>query len=64
MAHIYNLSLLGGRSKRIVNSSPTQAKLSDPTSKTKYKTKMVGGVAQVVEQLPSMCKALGSISNT
>jgi hypothetical protein len=53
------------RSRRILSFRPAGARLLIPYLKNKMiKHKKVGGIAQVVEHLPSMHKALNSISNT
>jgi hypothetical protein len=67
VAHASNLSYSGGGSRRIVNSRPPQAKLAArPCLKNKIKkqTKGAGGVAQLVDGLPSMHKVLDSIVST
>jgi hypothetical protein len=62
VACTYNFSYLGGRGSRIVSSRPVQAKLAK--FYLKNKNKRIGAVVQVVECLPTMDKALGSMPST
>jgi hypothetical protein len=53
VVHAYNPSYSGGRGRRIASSRPLSTK-----------NKRAGGMAQVIDYLPSMCKALGSIPSS
>jgi hypothetical protein len=57
VVQIYNSSYLGGRRKRISSLRPDQGKVSEALSPKQSTNKRPGGVAQVVECLPSMLTA-------
>jgi hypothetical protein len=61
LVHACNPSYSGGRSRRIMSLRPNWAKLVRSYLKNKNISKRAGGMAQVVECLPSIHKALGSI---
>jgi hypothetical protein len=60
VAYTYNPSFSGGRHRRIVSLGPAWAKLARPFCFVS-KTKGLGDRTQVVEHLPSRCKALSLI---
>jgi hypothetical protein len=63
VVHACNPSYSRGRSKRSMNLRPAQA-VSEPLSQKQNTSKVAKGVDQVIEHLPSKCKAVGSIPST
>jgi hypothetical protein len=57
LAHAYNPSYSGSRDQEDLGSRPTQAAKVSPKSKIPNAQKRTGRVAQVVEHMPSKCKA-------
>jgi hypothetical protein len=64
LVHTYNLSYSGDGSRRIKVWRLAQSKLARPFLKNKIQNKKASGLAQVVESLPNMYKALGSVPST
>jgi hypothetical protein len=63
VVHICNPNYSGGRGRKVVSSRQAGAKLGRTCIKINKK-KRAGDMAQVVECLPSILKALGSIPST
>jgi hypothetical protein len=57
-AHTCNPSYLGGRGRRITSPMLAQTKLARSYLKNKTNRNACGYIAQIVDLLPSMCKAL------
>jgi hypothetical protein len=61
VAHICNDNYSGDGDRRMESSRPAWAKVVRLISETKYKIKRIGGMAQVVEHLPTALQVFGLI---
>jgi hypothetical protein len=62
--HVCDPSYYGDEGRKFMNLRSSQAKLVRPYLENKIQNKRTLRVVQIVEHLPNMCKALGSISST
>jgi hypothetical protein len=61
MAHTYNSSYMGGEGRRMeIQGFANLSKSKTPYLRNKLKQERTRGVTQVVEGLPSKCKALSA----